>query len=203
MINSKVISGLTDKTPQSLLLDAGAFFKNFTVGTDTFETAVTAGKLLGATKGGGSFSAIPSFRPIEIDGIRGAVKDLQVLEAWEVKLGAKLVELTAQALVSALAVADKVAGTSGTPDLSTYEIIKGRNYVETTDYIDNITWVGTLSGSQTPVIIQVLNALNTGGLSLSFEDKGEGVVETEFMGHYELTAPDEVPFVIYYPKVVA
>lgn len=202
MINSKVISGLTDKTPQSLLLDAGAFFKNYTVGTDTFESAVTGGKLLGATKGGGSFSAVPSFRPIEIDGVRGAVKDLQVLEAWEVKIGAKLVELSAEALVASLAVADKVVGSSGTPDLSSYEIISGRNYVETTDYIDNITWVGTLSGSQLPVIIQVYNALNTGGLELSFEDKGEGVVETEFVGHYELTAPDDVPFKIYYPKVV-
>ena len=41
-------SGYTSETPKSLLLDAGAFFKNFYVGTDTFESAVTAGKLIGA-----------------------------------------------------------------------------------------------------------------------------------------------------------
>ena len=30
-------------------------FQNFVVGTDTFDTAVTANKLIGATSGGGTF----------------------------------------------------------------------------------------------------------------------------------------------------
>ena len=48
-------SGFTTETAQSLLLNAGAFFKNFDPATDTFDSAVAAGKLIGATKGGGEF----------------------------------------------------------------------------------------------------------------------------------------------------
>lgn len=207
MIANKTINGLTSKTPLRLLLDAGAFFKNFDVKTDTFESAVIAKKLLGATKGGGSFSAVPAIRKIEIDGVRGSVKGLGVLDTWEVKIGANIVEVTADTLVSALGIADKTAGTDGSAgggaDLSGYDIITGRSHILDTDYIGNVTWVGTLSGSLKPVIIQVFNALNEKGLELSFEDKSEGVVETEFMGNFDFADPDNVPFVIYYPKETA
>ena len=204
MIANKTINGLTSKTPLRLLLDAGAFFKNFDMKADTFESAVIAKKLLGATKGGGSFSAVPAIRKIEIDGVRGSVKGLGVLDTWEVKIGANIVEVTADTLVSALGIADKTSGTDGSgtggADLSGYDIITGRSHILDTDYIDNITWVGTLSGSLKPVIIQVFNALNEKGLELAFEDKSEGVVETEFMGNFSFDDPDKVPFDIYYPK---
>ena len=55
-------SGFTEATAENLLLDAGAFFVDYEVDTDTFETAVTSGKLLGATRGGGSFNATPTIR---------------------------------------------------------------------------------------------------------------------------------------------
>lgn len=204
MIANKTINGITAKTPKRLLLDAGAFFKNFDMETDTFDSAVTAGKLLGATKGGGSFSAVPAMRQVEIDGIRGSVKGLKVLDLWEVKIGANIVEVSVDTLVLALAIADKTVGVdnsgTGGADLSDYDVISGRNNILDTDYIENITWVGTLSGSNKPVIIQVLNAMNEKGLELSFEDKTEGVVETEFMGNFDFENPDKVPFNIYYPK---
>lgn len=204
MIANKTLNGITNKTPKRLLLDAGAFFKNYDMETDTFDEAVTAGKLLGATKGGGSFSAVPAIRQIEIDGIRGSVKGLKVLDSWEVKIGANIVEVSADTLLLALAISDKTVGidntTTGGADLTGYDVISGRNNILDTDYIENITWVGTLSGSNKPVIIQVLNAMNEKGLELSFEDKTEGVVETEFMGNFDFENPDKVPFNIYYPK---
>ena len=58
----KKYSGFTTETAKSLLLNAGAYFKNFNVGTDDFDSAVAAGKLIGATKGGGEFSAVPEDR---------------------------------------------------------------------------------------------------------------------------------------------
>ena len=69
------------------------------------------------------------------------------------------------------------------------------------DYIENITWVGNLSGSEEPVIIQVYNALNTKGLELGFEDKSEATIELEFTGHFDMKKANEVPFNIYYPKI--
>ncbi|MEB3029094.1 hypothetical protein VJI72_04725 [Parvimonas micra] len=197
MPKCKVISGLTAKTTEKLVLDAGAFFKNYKVGTDTFETAVTSGKLLGATKGGGSFTAVPSFRNIEIDGLRGEAKGTKILETWEIKLGATVVEVTPDTLQTALAVSEKATEDG----ITTHEVVKGKMCITDADYIENITWVGNLSGSEEPVIIQVYNALNTKGLELGFEDKSEATIELEFTGHFDMKKANEVPFKIYYPKI--
>lgn len=197
MPKCKVISGLTAKTTEKLVLDAGAFFKNYKVGTDTFETAVTSGKLLGATKGGGSFTAVPSFRNIEIDGLRGEAKGTKILETWEIKLGATVVEVTPDTLQTALAVSEKATEDG----ITTHEVIKGKMCITDADYIENITWVGNLSGSEEPVIIQVYNALNTKGLELGFEDKSEATIELEFTAHFDMKKANEVPFNIYYPKI--
>ena len=77
-----------------------------------------------------------------------------------------------------------------------------KNEIVLTDYIDNITWVGRLSGTNDPVIIQVYNALNTSGLTLNVADKSEAVLALTFTGHYVDTNLDAPPFNIYYPKAI-
>ena len=190
-------SGYTTETAKSLLLDAGAFFKNFYVGTDTFESAVAAGKLLGATQGGGSFTATPEIRQIEIDGIKGVAKGMQAIDQWAVTLSANVKEVKKSTLQTALA-ASKVDSTSN----NTYDIISANNEIVLTDYIDNITWVGRLSGTVEPVIIQVYNALNTTGLTVNAVDKSEAVLNLTFTGHYVDTDLDTPPFKIFYPKPI-
>lgn len=192
---AKTYSGYTAATADNLLLDAGAFFVNYSVDTDTFDTAVTAGKLLGATRGGGSFSAVPSLRSIEVDGIKGKAKGLQVIDSWEVKMSASVLEMTKDSLTRSL-----TASVVDTTTNLSYDIIKGQNLIDLTDYISNITFVGTKSGTTDPVIIQVYNALNTTGLSLTTQDKGETVIAMDFEGHYDDTDLDSPPFAIYYPK---
>lgn len=188
-------SGYTSVTPKKLLLDAGAFFKNFNVGSDTFASAVAAGKLLGATQGGGTFSAVPAIRKIEVDGVKGAAKGLEVIDEWVVTLSANIKELKKEALQASLA-----SGTIDTTTNADYDIIAANNYIALTDYVDNITWVGKLSGTNDPLIIQVYNALNTGGLTLATADKAEAVVAVTFAGHYDDSNLDTPPFKIYYPK---
>ncbi|WP_339145450.1 MULTISPECIES: hypothetical protein [unclassified Sutcliffiella] len=191
----KMFSGFTNKTAENLLMHAGAFFKNFDVENDTFDSAVEAGKLLGASRGGGEFSAVPELRSIEVDGVRGKAKGLQVIDSWEVKLTANIMEVTTSVLADALAASE----TDSTTNVD-YNIVKGKNVINLTDYIDNITFVGTLSGSDKPVIIQVYNALNSNGLTLTTEDKSESVITLEFEGHFDANKLDEPPFAIYYPK---
>lgn len=189
----KVFSGFTAKTAENLLLDAGAFFKNFIVGTDTFDSAVTAGKLLGATQGGGTFSAVPTIRKIEIDGVKGAAKGLEVIDEWVVSLMANIKEVTQESIMAALATGVAANGPTG------YKKITVNNYIQLTDYIDNVVWVGKLSKTDTPVVIVVKNAISLGGLTLNMADKGEGLIPTTFTGHYDATALDTPPFEIYYP----
>jgi hypothetical protein len=193
-----IYSGYTDKTAENLLLDAGAFFANFDVATDSFDSAVTAGKLLGATRGGGQFSAVPEIRSLEADGVKGKAKGLQFIDAWDVKLAASLLEVTKGGLSKAL--------TSVTVDTSTnleYDIIKANSVIALTDYIENITYVGKKSGTAEPVIIQIYNALNTNGLTLQTKDKDEAVIPLEFVGHYTADELETPPFAIFYPKPVA
>lgn len=198
MGSCKVINGLNSNTTKHLVFDAGAFFKNYDIKSDTFDSAIEANKLIGATKGGGSFKAIPTFREIELDGMRGALKGTKILESWEVTIGANVAEVTPNNLALSLGVASEVESLESNPQ--NYKKVTGKMCISDKDYLDNITWVGTISGSDEPVIIQVYNALNTKGLELSFEDKGELVIEMEFVGHFDMKNK-EVPFAIYYPKL--
>lgn len=187
-------TGFTADTADNLLLDAGAFFKNFTVGTDTYESARTAGKLLGATRGGGEFSAKMTVRQIEVDGVKGRAKGLETNDAWDVYIKATLLEVNVDTLKASL-----TSASTNTTSTEGYTEITGNNDITLSDYIDNITWVGKIAGSETPVIIQVYNALNTDGLTVSVADKSESTIPMTFYGHYDTSTLDSAPFKIYYP----
>lgn len=191
----KKYSGFTTETAKSLLLNAGAYFKNYDIGTDDFDSAVTAGKLIGATKGGGEFSAVPEIRQIEVDGVAGRAKGLETIDSWDIYLKANVLEVKEATIQSGLA-----ASSVDTSTNTDYDIITASNNLEVSDYIDNITWVGTLSGSDKPVIIQIFNALNTEGLKFSTTDKAEATISLTFYAHYTQDDLDTPPFKIYYPK---
>ena len=70
------------------------------------------------------------------------------------------------------------------------------------DYIENVTFVGKISGSEKPVIIQIYNALNIDGLTLQTKDKDEAVIALNFVGTYDTKTLDVPPFKIYYPKTL-
>lgn len=199
-MGKKAFSGFTKKTPERLLLDAGAFFRNFTYepgGTDndTFDTAVDAGKLIGATKGGGEFSAVPSVRQIEVDGVKGRAAGLETIDSWEVYIKATILETTTESIKAALCAAEVDTETD-----EDYDVINGKSAIDLADYVDNITWIGNLSGSNKPVIIQVFKALSTDGLKITVQDKNEATIPVTFYGHYDQENLDAPPFRIFYPK---
>lgn len=189
-------TGFNANTAKKLLLDAGAFVKDFEPATDTWDT-IKDTKVIGATQGGGSFSAVPTIRRIEIDGVKGAAKGLEALDEWVVTITANVKEVSADTL--ALALAGAKSEDTETP--TEYKKITAKNEIALTDYLTNIAWIGKLSGSDKPVIIVVKNALCTNGLSLTMADKAEGVIALTFTGHYDPTALDSPPFEIYYPEV--
>lgn len=193
---AKTYTGFTNKTAENLVLDSGAFFVNYDVKVDDFDSAVTAGRLLGATRGGGSFSAIPELRTIEVDGLKGKVKGMQVIDSWEVKMSANVLEITESILEKAL-----VATTNQLDVETLYAKITAKNTIESTDYIDNITFVGKQSGSSDPIIIQIYNVINTNGLTLTTSDKGETVIALDFEAHLDADDLDNPPFAIFYPTL--
>lgn len=184
-----VHSGFTANTAKHLVLDAGAFYKNYDLDAGT-------GALLGATRGGGEFTATPTIRAIEVDGVKGRAKGLNSIDTWEVSITANMLEITAELLADALA-----TGSVDTISNATYDIVTASNTIALANYIDNITWVGRLSGSNNPVIIQIYNALNTEGVTLTAEDKNESVLPVTFTAHYDAGDLDTVPFKLFYPKM--
>lgn len=192
-----LFTGLTANTAKHLQLDAGAFYKNFVPGTDTPSTATE--KLIGATAGGGSFSAVPTIRQIEVDGKKGAVKGFEALDEWVVTLTANVKEITPELMKISLAAG--TLATTGTGVPSGYDKVGAGSELADADYLTNITWVGRISGSNTPIIIVVHNALATNGLTLTTADKAEGVIPVTFTGHYTIADLETPPFDIYYPQI--
>lgn len=194
-----MFSGVTTNTSKHLQLDAGAFLKNFDPTQDTWASAKDT-KLIGATAGGGSFSAVPTIRRIEVDGVKGATKGFEALDEWVVTMTANVKEITADAIKLALATGSSTQVKSPSSAATTnYHKIVAANNISDSDYLTNITWVGTLSGSALPVIIVLKNALCTNGLTLTTADKSEGVIAMTLTGHYDPANLDTVPFEIYYP----
>lgn len=179
------VTGITADTSKKLLLDAGAFFKNYQYGTDTPSTA--SAKLLGATVGGGSFSAVPTVRRVEVDGAMGPTKGFERIDSWEVTMVVNAREITAENIKLALGAADTKSNA-----------IVGKSDIDDSDYIGNITWVGMLKGYTTPVVIVLENALSTNGFSIEFADKNEASVSITLTGHFA-PGSEETPFKIYYP----
>lgn len=197
----KVLNGFTPQTAQNLQLDAGIFVRGLADPSKFTGTVTTPAKTIGATSGGGSFTAIPTFRNIfeDLDGARGVYKGGQVIDTWEIKMTTTIKEMTAENLKLALVAAD----TDAAELEEKYDITTARLEVKDTDYLDNFCFIGTINGQDTPVIIEMKNVLNMNGLNLTVADKATGSVSLELQAHFDLSKPDEVPFKIYTPKVGA
>ena len=190
-----ILSAFTKNTAKNMQLDAGLLVRGLT-DILNFDGTIADEKKLGATSGGASFSATPEMRNIfeGIDGAKGNYKDGNVIDNWEITLTATVKEMTAKNLQLAMATADIKS------DDDKFDVLSPRMNIKTTDYIDNICWLGTMNGSTEPMIIELKNVMNTNGISFTAEDKGSGSVELELKAHFDLSKPDEVPFNIYFPK---
>lgn len=192
----KRLTGYTDKTMNNRQTGAGAYFKNFDVETDTFTTAVAAGKLLGATQGGGSFSAKPTITATEVDGVPSDAVGMEDIDGWTVEMTANILEVTADAIQNALGASTVKDETINS---QAYKKITGKSYIESTDYINNITFLGAMSGFDEPVIIQIYNAIAVDGININPQDKKSSVLSTKFKAHVSFDNLDEPPFAIFVP----
>ena len=173
-------TGLTDRTITSLQLNAGVLLTTYTKGTDIEEDDI-----LGATRGGGSFTAVPTMHQAAVDGAPTYVVGLERCDDWVVTLNATMVEFSEEAITRALGVGVSKTGT-------TDKVFTVKNTVNTTDFKD-LFWVGDLSNGQN-VVIKIKNALNTGGLNLTFSDRGEGTYTLALIGHYTTADIETAPF---------
>lgn len=185
---------------KKLQLNAGIFLENFDYSSYTGSIALKAAiktaladktKILGVTRGGGSFTATRDIRTPEVDGMRYPFKGSDFVDAIDAFLAGTLLEVTPENMDRLLATGDVV--TSGKKTTVTMHTA-----ITDEDYIDSLIWVGDLADGSL-VLIALKNAINTADFSLTFTDKGEGTMTFEFHARQdEVTDYDDAPFEIVF-----
>lgn len=182
-------------TFKKLQLNAGILTTEF----DPATGELTASNIIGATSGGVSFEATPSFTDFgeDIDNCPKNTKELKKLDSWEAKMSGSFVTMDTN-------VATSVIGTAAVASDDRTKVVP-RNYVEAKDF-KNIWWVGDYSdinedgssaGKAGFIAIKLINALSTGGFKIQSGDKAKGTFEFEYTGHYSSENIDTVPFELY------
>lgn len=182
-------------TFKKLQLGAGILTTDF----DPATGKLTASNIIGATSGGVSFEATPSFSDFgeDIDNCPKNTKELKRLDSWEAKMSGSFVTMDTNVATSVIGAAAVASGNQSK--------VVPRNSVDAKDFKD-IWWVGDYSdvnddGSTTGkagfIAIKLIDALSTGGFKLQSGDKAKGTFEFEYTGHYSLEHIETVPFEIY------
>lgn len=182
---------IPEATFQKLQLNAGILCSAFDPSTGEVEETA----LLGATSGGVSFSATPTYSDFgaDIDNAPVNVKELKRLDSWEVTMSGSFITVDINAAKMLIGAAD-IDGSDATK-------IVPRADLHQDDFKD-IWWVGDYSDQNGDssggfVAIHMMNGLNTGGFSMQSNNRGKGEFAFEFMGHYSLENQSEVPFEVY------
>lgn len=178
-------------TFKQLQLNAGIITSSFTPGTATLDQS----SILGATTGGISFTATPTYTDFgeDIDNCPKNMKELKKLESWEVKLSGTFVTVSSDLAKTLVGAADKATGDATK--------VVPRNDLTADDFKD-VWFVGDYSDVNTGesagfLAIHVMNALSTGGFQLTTTDKAKGQFAFEFTGHYSMDKQDTPPFEVY------
>lgn len=182
-------------TFKKLQLNAGILATEFDPTTGEVDKA----NIVGATSGGVSFEATPSFSDFgeDIDNCPKNMKELKVLDSWEAKMSGSFVTMDTNVAKSVIG-----AATIATDDQTK---VVPRNSIDAKDF-KNIWWIGDYSdinedgssaGKAGFIAIKLINALSTGGFKIKSGDKAKGTFDFEYTGHYSIENIDTVPFEIY------
>ena len=197
-------TGYTASTPKHYLINAGAIYKNLawspTGGKD--KKGQWEGELLGATAGGNKVTVEVNYRVIEIDGVFTPAVGQKILESQTAKIETNVKELTAENI--RMAINGEIKEADGTTAPTGYKVISGKPKLENTDYIENLGIVGTMSGTNDPIIVIIDNALCTSGLDFETKDNDEAVISMTFEAHADEDKIDDLslPCRIYFPNIV-
>jgi hypothetical protein len=182
------VHGITTETMNNILLDAGKIVLNYGEENE---------RSLGATIGGNSFKIDATIKDIRPDGAKGKVKGGRRITEVAAELTVNMFELTKENLLLALPGSVATADPAGTPTVDI--ITRSRNILDT-DYLTNVTYVGTISGKNDPIIVTLFNALQDNALELKTKDQDEASTELTFSAHFDPANMEAEPWELRYPR---
>lgn len=173
-------------TFSTLQLNAGVIVDEFTPASGT------VGNLIGATTGGVSFNATPTFSDFgsDVDNCPKNTKEMKKIEQYEVTMSGTFVTVTAAVAKMLTGAADNTSGHV----VPRHDLVDG-------DF-DDLWWIGDYSDKNGDthggfIAIHMMNTLSTDGFKIQSNDNGKGNFAFTFTGHYSIDTPDTVPFEIY------
>lgn len=178
-------------TFQHLVLNAGILVDEFTPADGTI------GNLLGATTGGITFNANPTYSDWgeDIDNCPNNMMELKRIDGYDPVMSGTFLTVTGSSLESLVGSATKTSDNTGV------DKVVPNNELKTTDFKE-VWWIGDYSDKNTGasagfMAIHLLNALNQTSLQITTTKNGKGQLAFEYHGHYSLAAQDTVPFEVY------
>lgn len=181
--------GISQETAHNLLIDAGKVVLNY--GVEGKE------KDLGATLGGNTFRVEDTWKDIRPDGAPGKIKGLRRRTGTNISLVVNMFEWTKDNILLSIPGAEAEAFPAEGSE--THQSIKRNRDITLDDYFENVALIGTLSGSDEPVIIIIENGLSDNGLEIGMTDKEEAATELTISAHYNPDKLEEDPFEIRHP----
>ncbi len=178
------MDGISANTMQRILMGPGAVYIG-SAGT----------QLLGATKGGNVFELTRAMLDIRPDGAKGKVKGGRFVESVEAVLTVRLMEVTEQNVVYA------IAGSS----LASHVITGGE--IAAATYIDKVTIKAEIKGTTTTteakeVDIALTNCLVEGPFTVNLPEQGDaGAIEMKFTAHFDPSAMTTEPWSVTFVPV--
>lgn len=176
-------------TFQRLQMNAGLFCREF----DPATGEVTG--ILGATTGGGQFTAAPEYSDFgeDIDNVPKNTMELKRQDDVTVTMSTTLVTIDADAAKLLIGAADI--------DANDPTHIVPRRDLSVDDFGD-LWWVGDYSNINNGTdagfcAVHLRNALSTGGFQIQSTDKGKGNFALELTGHYSMDNPDLMPYEVF------
>lgn len=193
-------SGVTRETTKRIVLDAGVIYKNWNDADNR--------EVLGACRGGNTFTVETEFRDMPFDGVSGLVEGARRIISATAKLKVNLVEINKDLLKVAIPGAQYGNSTPATDEQGV--TVTGENYYEIRrflektipdfEYIPDIVLVAEYSGTKSPIVLGIENAMNNSSFEMATNDADEVVIALEFTGAYDPENMAKEPWFIHMPE---
>lgn len=188
-------SGVTQGTPNNIAFGAGVYFQGIAYSETVAPTeeAIKAA-IFGATQDGGTVTITPEFFKPELDGVRVAVKELQVKVGETATMDTSIAELSAD-LVKHLAIGRVSESTD-----KHYDVITSAANLATGHFYDGFGYYGNLLDGR-PIIIIFKHALCTSGFTTDAKNKTNSVFKGTFECHSDIDyGVERLPYAIFIRK---
>lgn len=183
------VHGITSSTYQNFLIDAGAVYKN---------RGESDEELLGATRGGSTFSIETEYRNMEVDGAKGPLLGAKRIVSVNATIVANFIEWTPALM--ALALPGSSIEDYGSP--KTHDKISRAFQISSSDYLTNVTFVvESARDSSNLAEFKITDVLADGNFEVAASENEEPVLTINFRGHFDPSALDSEPWDILIPVV--